>query len=70
MVMEITNSGLDFAKKSNFRKLSQYNLYTIRIRLEKQKTEEKCIYMHNSYASYCITVYHIIVFLIMVQYIN
>lgn len=41
MVMEITNSGLDFAKKSNFRKLSQYNLYTIRIRLEKQKNERK-----------------------------
>lgn len=70
MVMEITNSGLDFAKKSNFRKLSQYNLYTIRIRLEKQKTKEKCIYMHNSYANYCITIYHIIVFLIMVQDIN
>lgn len=41
MVMEITNSGLDFAKKSNFRTLSQYNLYTIRIRLEKQKKQKK-----------------------------
>lgn len=59
MFMEITNSGLDFAKKSNFRKLSQYNLYTIRIRLEKQKNERKmhlyaqqlCKLLHN-YLSY------------------
>lgn len=61
--MEITNSGLDFAKKSNFRKLSQYNLYTIRIRLEKQKNGRK---MHL----YAQQLYKLIVFLIMVQDIN
>lgn len=61
--MEITNSGLDFAKKSNFRKLSQYNLYTIRIRLEKQKNGRK---MHLYAQQLC----KLIVFLIMVQDIN